>query len=450
MSQDSIEIQFASPNELRQEFEKNISNRGIFIATELEFEVRQMIDVEIVLGYVALDEFDAADESRGIALSLRGEVVHCIPPEMATSGATPGVAVQFDDDAAELREAFEPLLAIAVVSEPESALDPRDDLTLTLDTADTAEGSFAAGPEKVGRERRGAEREAVRVPVRIMPTMSPPFEATSRDLSATGILLTVKTVALPVGEVVRTCLWHPSDDLSVEIDGQVVREVKNKSGRIAAVAIAFDRSQVADPRTSEVIDALRQAGHRSRLGGISGSIVDLGLANMLQMFGSSAPQGTLIVERDGEQGWIAFADGQLLGAELGALSGHDALVAMLDWGDGRFQFEATADEQLVANAESRSLEAAVFEAVCALDERGHLEDDEGEDACSIGESTTFLVDLEQEAISRSSLEKTEEAVLELAKSGMSTDKLKTIIPEPAETVQEALESLVEIGVLIPR
>lgn len=415
-----------------------------------------MIDVEIILDYApdapdvvnassAIDSTDVADhQSAGTALSLRGEVVHCIPPEMAASGATPGVAVQFDDDASELRDSFEPLLAISVASAPE----PDSDLTMVLDPA---ESSFASESEKSGRERRGAERKAVRVPVRIMPDMSPPFEATSRDLSATGILLTVKTVALPIGEVVRTCLWHPDGDLSVEIDGKVVREVKNKSGRIAAVAIAFDRNQVADPRAREVIDALRQAGHRSRLGGISGSIVDLGLANMLQMFGSSAPQGTLILERDGEQGWIAFADGQLLGAELGALSGHDALVGMLDWGDGRFQFEATADERLVANAKARSLDAAVFEAVCALDERGHSgNDDDGEDAFCIGESTTFLVDLEHEAMSRSSLEKTEEAVLELAKSGMSTEKLKSIIPEPAEIIQEALENLVEIGVLIPR
>ena len=105
-----------------------------------------------------------------------------------------------------------------------------------------------------------------------MPTMSPPFEATSRDLSGTGVLLSMKETPLPLGEIVRTCLWHPSGDPSVEVDGQVVREVRNKNGQIAAVAIAFDRTQAADPRVVEVIDALRQAGHRSRLGGISVSI----------------------------------------------------------------------------------------------------------------------------------------------------------------------------------
>jgi hypothetical protein len=456
LPKDSVQIRFSSPNELRQEFENNIANRGIFIATESEFAVRQVIDVEIVLDYVT-DGADSASgdlyEPGGVALSLRGEIVHRIPAEMAASGATPGVAVEFDDGASELRESFEPLLALVSASDSES-VSTSDRKAIPSPSADLA----VAEPE--GRDRRGAEREAVRVPVRIMPTMSPPFEATSRDLSSTGILLTVRTVVLPIGEVVRTCLWHPSGELSVEIDGEVVREIKNKSGRIAAVAIAFDRSQAADPRTKEVIDALRQAGHRSRLGGISGSIVDLGLANMLQMFGSTAPRGTLIVERDGEQGWIAFADKRMLGAELGALSGHDALVAMLDWGDGRFQFEATADERLVPSGESRLIEAAVFDAVFELDQRAQTRSEDHSDkdsenigaaaAHTIGESTTFLIDLHQEAISRSSIGKTEEAVLELAKTGISTSKIKSIIPESAEAVQEALESLVETGILFPR
>jgi Tfp pilus assembly protein PilZ len=418
----SLQIRFESPDALREEFEKNIANRGIFIASEEAFEVRQPIEVEIVLTYV--------DDSE-IALSIPGEVVHCIPVEMAASGAIPGVAVQFDDSAGELQEAFEPLLGQA----------PAPDLD----------------KDKDGPQRRGSQRGSVRVPVRIMPDMTPPFEATSRDLSGTGILLTMKQGALPVGEIVRTCLWHPSGEPSIEIDGQVVRQIKNKSGRIAAVAIAFDLDQAAEPRVRAVIEALRQAGHRSRLGGISGSIVDLGLANMLQMFGRSAPQGTLVVDHYGEQGWIAFADGQLLGAELGAVSGHDALVAMLRWEDGHFEFEAAADEKLIESAASSPLEGAVMKAVNALDKPDRASDDDQDDELnganeppiSINEATTFAVDVEQEEISRSALDKTEQAVLELARSGMPIEKLKAIIPEPADEVQTALEALVELGVLLP-
>jgi len=463
--------------------------------------MRQTIDVEVVLDYV---------DASAVALSLVGEVVHCIPPEMTNSGAVAGVAVQLEAGAGELRELFEPLLGQQPVADPD---------------ADTEEPG-----------RRGAKRGAVRVPVRVMPTMSPPFEATSRDLSATGILLSIKQHPLPVGEIVRVCLWHPSGEPSVEIDGKVVREVRNKKGRVAAAAVAFDRNQAADPRLRGVIDSLREAGHRSRLGGISGSITDLGLANMLQMFGSSAPCGTLVVECEGEQGWIAFSEGQLIGAEVGALSGQDAMIAMLDWGSGSFQFEASVDAKQVELSNPRPLAGAILEAVCALDERDHEAgdpDDEdtqvglefaldlgdgqaGEPAASghptantsdagetiadlalegpladatvrelggidagatlvdygstqtaadasdedsglateivieIDDTTTFAVDAEQEARCRDGLDKTEQAVLELARAGMSFERLCEVIPESEDRVQVALEGLVELGLLVPR
>ncbi len=444
MQDDSLQIRFDSPEALRAEFEKNISNRGIFVATDRVFEVRQTLELEIILSYVDDDE---------IALSLRGEVVHCIPQEMASSGVEPGVALQFDDAASELRDAFEPLLAIG--ADPEVDQDPGIGANVEANVGTHADGAADGGRTQSaspveGAERRSSRRGAVRVPVRVMPTMSPPFEATSRDLSASGILLSMKKAVLPVGEIVRICLWHPSGQPSIEIDGQVVRQVANRNGRIAAVAVAFDRNQSADPRVREVIDALREAGHRSRLGGISGSIVDLGLANMLQMFGSSAPQGTLVVERDGEQGWIAFAEEQFLGAELGELEGHDAMVAMLDWGDGRFQFEAIADPRLVEHADRRPLAAVVLEAVCALDERAREEEEAPPVAVEIARSTTFAVDSEQEEASRPTLGKTEEAVLDLARAGMSVERLISIIPESPEQIQGALEDLVERGVLSPR
>jgi len=417
VSEQSIQIRFDSPEALREEFEKNIANRGIFVATEDELEVRQSVEVEIVLTYV---------DPGQVALCLIGEVVHRIPLEMATSGATPGVAIQFEDSARELQNAFSSLLGQAPAP--------------------------AADEDTSGKKRRGSKREAVRVPIRVMPTMSPPFEATSRDLSATGVLLSLKEHPLPIGEFVRICLWHPSGEPSVEIDGKVIREVHNKRGQIAAVAVAFERDQAEDPHIADVIDALRQAGHRSKLGGIRGSIADLGLANMLQMFGTTAPQGTLIVERDGEQGWVAFAGGQLLAAEVGSRSGHDALVVMLEWGDGRFQFEAAADRKLVESAERCPLEGAVLKAMCVLDERARDEQEAGNETSGtlVQDTTTFGVDANQEQRLRSSLDKTGEAVLELARSGMPTEKLKSIIPEPAARVQAALEELVELGVLVPR
>ena len=52
--------------------------------------------------------------------------------------------------------------------------------------------------------------------------------------------------------------------------------------------------------------------------------------------------------------------------------------------------------------------------------------------------------------SRSSLDKTADAILELVKAGMSVGRVCAVIPEPEADIQSAFESLVELGVLVPR
>lgn len=417
MASDKLSVRFDSVQALRAEFEQNIANRGLFIPTERSFEVRQRMTVEIGLDFV---------EGSEPALTLAGEVVHILPAEMALGGATPGVAVQLEASAEELRACFAPFLKRS-----------KSDAKTEVDRE-------AAG-------RRDARRGAVRVPVGVMPATRPPFEATSRDLSASGILLSMKGQVLPVGEVVRVCLWHPNGEPSVDIDGRVVRQLANKAGRIAAVAIAFDRLQAVDPATRAAIDGLRAAGCRNRLGGIRGALDDLGLATMLQMFGASAPRGTLVVDHAGEQGSIAFAEGQLLRAEVGALEGQDALVEMLGWGDGRFEFEAAVDPFLETTGTSGSLTGAVLAASCRLDEERNAES-AGRlfEPAPIGAMTTFDVDLRPEAEQREEIGETESAILELAGAGINVERLFHVIPEPAEAIHASLYGLVAQGILLPR
>jgi hypothetical protein len=151
----------------------------------------------------------------------------------------------------------------------------------------------------------------------------------------------------------------------------------------------------------------------------------------------------------------------MIGAELGGLSGQAALVAMLRWGEGQFQFEASADPKLIAAAAATPcpLAGAVLSAVCALDEEAHTETPNSDlkinsggesNSRSVEASTTFEVDLEQEEASRASLNKTEDAILELVKAGMNVERVCSVIPEPDSEIQSALEGLVERGVLVPR
>jgi hypothetical protein len=171
------------------------------------------------------------------------------------------------------------------------------------------------------------------------------------------------------------------------------------------------------------------------------------------MFGVAATHGTLVVDHDGNQGWLAFAEGQLIAAVVGAKTDQAALVEMLDWSEGRFQFEATIDEKLLEGATLRPLAAAVFDAVRILDEQDRDRNSESSTAPPgpvVESNTSFDVDFEQEDHARSSLGKVEEAVLDLARAGMPVGKIKAIIPESDERIQSALEGLVEMGVLTPR
>jgi len=186
------------------------------------------------------------------------------------------------------------------------------------------------------------------------------------------------------------------------------------------------------------------------------------------VFGSSAPAGTLVVDRDGEQGWVAFAEGNLLAAELGVLSGREALKAMLTWEEGTFQFEASVEGAVrdASSGEAWPIAGALLEAVAGIDEA--YRDYEAENtiadfgdsrdfrlgtdrrALVIEASTTFEVDIEQEELSRDALDKADDAILDLAKAGMTVERLESIIPESPETIRAAIEGLVELGVLAPR
>ncbi|MEZ4330907.1 MAG: DUF4388 domain-containing protein [Myxococcota bacterium] len=407
MATPKLQMRFETQAALRAEFEKNIANRGLFVATHAELEVRQTVEIEVVLAY----------EPPGSApVVMRGEVVHRVSPEMVRGAGRAGIAVQLEDSVATLRERFEPLMGEEPLPDPEA--------------------------DQGGEKRRSARREAVRVPVRVRAAKRPAFLATSRDLSSTGVLLSIHEEVLAVGEIVRVGLSHPSDGTSVEIAGRVVREVRNKRGRVAAVAVAFDRRQAGEPVTRDLIAALREASHQGRLGGISGSIVELGLANLLQMLGTSAPQGTLVVEHDGEQGWIAFAQNGFLGAELGGLVGRDAVEEMLGWQEGRFEFDARVEPSLLERSGREPLAAVVLEAVCARDERG-------QGGAASAPDETFEVDVEQADLASGQLDKTEQAVLDLARAGMSRARIEAIIPEPPARVAAAITSLVEMGVLVP-
>ena len=72
---------------------------------------------------------------------------------------------------------------------------------------------------------------------------------------------------------------------------------------------------------------------------VTGNLKDISLTNLVQMNAQSGLTGRLSVQHAGDQAHIYFSEGEIVHAELGAISGKDAFYQMLGWEDGTFDLE---------------------------------------------------------------------------------------------------------------
>lgn len=72
---------------------------------------------------------------------------------------------------------------------------------------------------------------------------------------------------------------------------------------------------------------------------VTGNLKDISLTNLVQMNAQSGLTGRLSVQHAGDQSHIYFAEGEIVHAELGAISGKDAFYQMLGWEEGIFDLE---------------------------------------------------------------------------------------------------------------
>ncbi len=393
----TLRISFDSPESFEREYVTNLSNAGVFVATDEAFELRESVQVEIYL--------DFCDQSVAIA----GEVVHHVPPEMAARGGTPGVAVQFALLAHQVRHELAPLVQ--------------------------ASGSFQQEPHDSGR------RSAPRVPARVPATIDVSggaVAAQTRNLSRSGVLVSVPGTEVPVGERVDLTLVHPTNGRSMQVGGKVVREVRN-AGEVRALGIHFEPPEAHERRFHEFVEEIQSAEHSRRLGGISGSIAELGPQNLLQMFGTSAREGTLTLVHGDLEGSVGFGGGLLRYARVGSATGLKALTRLMAWTDGGFEFHARVEDQ-DSSEPPLPLEAAILEAMRQLDELAQL------DLRALPPRAVLRV-LDADALSGAAPSKTEEAVFDLARAGFRIHRIVEVIPEPDPQIYRAIVGLVDRGVL---
>lgn len=402
------EIQFATPGEPRTlaarfdtpelfslEYACNLSQGGLFIETADAFELRELVSVELVLAF------------RDERLRLDGEVVSVRPPGIA--GAPGGVAVQLLAPASEIRERLGPL-AKGILP---------DDLPAKADV-----------------------RSAPRTPSRVQARVGDGGDAVDTlDLSTRGALLEATGPPPAVGETIEVALQHPVSGEEYKIEGTVVRH-HEEDGAVKGVGVRFETNVVEQAGMERFVEDVQAAAHARQLGAIRGPIDQLGLASLLQMFGASAPAGTLHVRRDALRGVVVFEGGVLRAARVGDVSGPKALARLLAWRDGAFEFHAERESGIPEDP-PHPLDAAIFEAVRQIDElaRTALPSSMG--------GAALRLDRDRLGREPGPLEKVEEAVVDLVAAGFDLDRVLDVIPVPDAEIHAAVRALLERGVLLP-
>lgn len=403
-----LAVVFTEREAFCREFHENLAKGGIFVATDATVELRSRVEVGLDLQFCR--KF----------IVLEGEVVHCVPAQLASVGALPGVAVQFDRSVADLREAFENLVG----SIPEPAAQQR------------------ASQPPAPADRRQAARYPARVVARVQNSEGEQLEGMTRNLSASGILFSLMGEPLPMGERVVVTLRNSQSGEVLEIPAAVMRHLEDEAGEVQALGLRFSPDEEFREKTMGFLRRLRDTDHTRRLGGISGDIQELGLVNLLQSFGLSSRQGTISLIHDNREGYIAFCQGALVAARVGRVTGAKALARLLRWQSGRFEFHAHIDEQLVREPPV-SLEAAILDALREIDELNHGANSH------FAPGTSF--ELASDGVARlgAELDKIECAIVDLVRVGANVRKLLDVIPESDARVHDVLVSLTEQGVLVP-
>ncbi|MDO3379520.1 DUF4388 domain-containing protein [Geoalkalibacter halelectricus] len=99
---------------------------------------------------------------------------------------------------------------------------------------------------------------------------------------------------------------------------------------------------------------------------VEGSLEQVSLTDMLQIFGHNRKDGLLTLERGEQRGTIALLEGSVINARVGQVEGEKAFFRLLAWEQGRFSFAPgiPADEVRI----TRPLEHLIMEGLRQVDE----------------------------------------------------------------------------------
>jgi Domain of unknown function (DUF4388) len=111
---------------------------------------------------------------------------------------------------------------------------------------------------------------------------------------------------------------------------------------------------------------MSQASKGSAPSGFQGSIASLPLSDLMQLWSLNRFSGLVTVQFEGTAGHLYFADGEIVHAEAGALSGDAAAQAIIGWPGG--QFEIAENTTTLNRTIHKSVSHLLLDAHRVLDE----------------------------------------------------------------------------------
>ncbi|MEZ4291353.1 MAG: PilZ domain-containing protein [Myxococcota bacterium] len=391
---------FDSAAALEREWNANLAKGGVFVPGRFELLHREPVLVFVDLPFA------------GKALDLEGRVVHCVPPEFEERGGRVGVAVELRETPGELSTRIESLLGLR----------------------------FEAESERGGAEGRAAPRAVAHVRARVTAPGHDPIEGRTRNLSLAGVLIAVPGEAPPVGEKVLVTIGHATSGEERTLPGVIARHELDDRGGISGIGIRFEFEGPEARECEAFVSRIKASEHARRLGAITGSLDTLGLDELLTSFGQCVPRGRFTLVRGGQVGTAQVEGGRLQSAQLGACVGIKALVRLLAWDTGEFEFHPNGPAEAAGAPLGLPIEVALLEAARILDEdrlspRRRLD------------PTRRVAIVPETLPGAAGPSKLEQQILDLAGSGTPVSRLLDGIAETDARIEDTLLDLVERGLL---
>lgn len=123
--------------------------------------------------------------------------------------------------------------------------------------------------------------------------------------------------------------------------------------------------------TKKVVDRLhleKLQKQASRPGVIQGHLEEMSMIDLMQSLEMGQKSCRLLVNRQGEQAELYFASGQCRDAQIGKLSGDEAVYKVVLWTEGEFEIDFNAANASTRTSTTRNTTGLLMEAMRLLDE----------------------------------------------------------------------------------